>query len=691
MLLCFLCIAFWSLPCAKGQRSQGMKAYKAQNYELAIKAFEKHSGLKKDPQALMAYGNALLYMQQPSNSISAFQQAIVAKSRDKTLNKSMGDAFFMLSKYEEATNYYKRYLLTSKPYSPEWNEVSKKLKQCGFAIQHSKQTNDAFVEHLPRSINSSSNEIRPIQSPTNPFRFYFSSDKNGYLDSKSTPANQIQQQYDILYADLVEGSWSIVLPIGRGINTNNDEILFDFDANGQVAFFSRGIQKSNKRLLVDSFQLESGVSDFLEVDFPFDLNKGDKDLRFFNDSLIVFASSRFEGYGGLDLFYAYKEGSKWTAPVNFGKEINSKHDEQSPVLSKSGGRLFFSSNRYSSFGGYDIFHSSFSQSKWSSPKNIGIPINTPSDETDIELSSDGKYIIFSSDRIGSYGKKDIYIAYLKDQIDEQLDYVEMPIFIARDSAIIMSEEVSVVKRNINLRPIYFKDNNDLFNKENDIILNRLVEVLSIYPNMQIILASHFTPEGFQDYELYLSLKRGELICEYLTNRGLDPNRIHLIGCGSSYPMVQNFINGQQYNQAQKLNKRIDFFLVDYDEDNFNVVNEKPSVDEKYIDFEGNSFSSRLKGITFRVQFLRSNQMYKGEMYGIHSDILIEKNCQDSWHYYTSGIVNTLEQAVSIEQKFKKQYIENTKIIPYYNGKRLSLDEVEELSDIYPELKKWLEL
>ncbi len=51
------------------------------------------------------------------------------------------------------------------------------------------------------------------------------------------------------------------------------------------------------------------------------------------------------GLGGDDLFVSWKRNGVWTAPVNLGAEVNSKHDDFSARLSADGDTLLFSSTR----------------------------------------------------------------------------------------------------------------------------------------------------------------------------------------------------------------------------------------------------------------------------------------------------------------------------------------------------------
>ena len=75
---------------------------------------------------------------------------------------------------------------------------------------------------------------------------------------------------------------------------------------------------------------------------------------------LVFASDRQGGFGGYDLYYSKYMDGAWSAPVNFGPEINSTLDEYRPILfeeevDNDRVMMVFSSNRPGGMGGFDLY------------------------------------------------------------------------------------------------------------------------------------------------------------------------------------------------------------------------------------------------------------------------------------------------------------------------------------------------
>ncbi len=99
----------------------------------------------------------------------------------------------------------------------------------------------------------------------------------------------------------------------------------------------------------------------------------------FRDRLLFFASSREGGYGGTDIYVSEKIGGVWTQPQNLGPVINTAENEQTPFLDRDGRTLFFASRGHPGFGGYDIFKAyriGNSWQDWSLPDNLGLPVNS---------------------------------------------------------------------------------------------------------------------------------------------------------------------------------------------------------------------------------------------------------------------------------------------------------------------------
>jgi outer membrane protein OmpA-like peptidoglycan-associated protein/Tol biopolymer transport system component len=124
---------------------------------------------------------------------------------------------------------------------------------------------------------------------------------------------------------------------------------------------------------------------------------------------IYFASDRMGGQGGLDIYKtSLQSNGTWSAPVNLGAPINTKANEDAPFIHPDQKTLFFTSEGHNSMGGRDIFMTKLVGEKWTSPENMGYPVNTTANDNYFTLIADGTRAYFSSDRKGGMGGQDIY-------------------------------------------------------------------------------------------------------------------------------------------------------------------------------------------------------------------------------------------------------------------------------------------
>ncbi len=97
-------------------------------------------------------------------------------------------------------------------------------------------------------------------------------------------------------------------------------------------------------------------------------------------STLYFVSDRKGGQGGFDIYFSTQDPSgKWGIPANLGPVINTVYNENTPFFDRNG-LLYFSSEGHNTMGGYDIYASSGSNTRWTTPENLGYPVNTTEDD-----------------------------------------------------------------------------------------------------------------------------------------------------------------------------------------------------------------------------------------------------------------------------------------------------------------------
>ncbi|HRP44597.1 MAG TPA: OmpA family protein [Ginsengibacter sp.] len=134
---------------------------------------------------------------------------------------------------------------------------------------------------------------------------------------------------------------------------------------------------------------------------------------------LYFSSNVPGGFGGKDIWASHRNYDvTWSEPTNLGAEINTAGDESTPFIHADNQTLYFNSN---GLPGYSEKPDLFVTRKqpdgsWSTPQNLGYPINTIDDEGSLFIAADGITAYYSSDRSDTKGGLDIYSFQLPDQV-----------------------------------------------------------------------------------------------------------------------------------------------------------------------------------------------------------------------------------------------------------------------------------
>lgn len=202
-------------------------------------------------------------------------------------------------------------------------------------------------------------------------------------DGRSLVFNRKMKFYDaIFFCTLMDSGW-----------TKPKEITTQVGSDGE--FHPTGLSSDGKRMLLSSYNHMSGYDIYesifkdgkwrkLKTVGP-SVNSAfhDIDAVYGPDSKsIYFSSNRTSGFGGFDIYKATLDEARNVVKVeNLGDAINSEWDEKSPAFTSNGTLLVFSSQRRPGIGGYDFFYSKQNpDGKWGLVYNAGYPLSTVDDD-----------------------------------------------------------------------------------------------------------------------------------------------------------------------------------------------------------------------------------------------------------------------------------------------------------------------
>ena len=199
------------------------------------------------------------------------------------------------------------------------------------------------------------------------------------------------------------------------INTEVNEYLPSITADGKTMVFTRRVGSSE---FLFETRFENGQwSEPRSID---EINKymesGAHSLSADGKFLVFTSCERQDGYGSCDLYYSALRRGKWTRPRNMGKMINSAAWDSQPSLADNGRTLYFSSNRKGTLGQKDIWVARRNnQGRWTPPVNVGGPINTIGDEKAPFIHFDARTLYFMSNHHKGMGDFDLFMSTLSDE------------------------------------------------------------------------------------------------------------------------------------------------------------------------------------------------------------------------------------------------------------------------------------
>jgi hypothetical protein len=264
------------------------------------------------------------------------------------------------------------------------------------------------------TINSTANEMNAALSPDE-LSLYFTSDRVGGLGVTDIWVS---------HRDCGDCPWQTPVNLGAPINSAGQDGGPRLSIDGHLLFF-----QSDRRVGSAITDIYVSRRNDPNDDFgwgPPVLLGADVNVTAGSEAGADYLQSAEDGGGNLyfnratvavplpEIYYApvSREGETLgpAIPVSELNEVTAI--DQHATVRKDGREIFFSSNRAGGLGAFDIWTSTRRSvhDPWSPPVDIGAPVNTPSTDQQPSLSSDGRTLVFASNRPGGFGGSDLWIS-----------------------------------------------------------------------------------------------------------------------------------------------------------------------------------------------------------------------------------------------------------------------------------------
>lgn len=384
---------------------------KEENYPLALKVFEKiYEKDSLDPD--MNYKIGICYLNCNANPKLALPHLLKAKNSKKDDDYiylyELAWAYLNNEKFDEALENLEK----SKNLAVKNKDFLELIELLETHTKNAKKyyknpLNISFV-NMGKYINSEMDEITPVITADGEFLFFTSNKKFDRTFNVNT--------YDVLYVQFSKGSFGKPRSLTVA-NTPEDEFIAGVSAKGDEIF----VQQQNYEAFEDLAMIPRtergfGKKELLQGNVQSKQAEYAASTSITGDTLF-FSSDRNGGQGGLDIFMSRRlPNGEWADAKNLGNVINSKFDEDFPMMSPDGKTLYFCSNNEKSMGGFDVFKTQIlPNGEWTEPQNIGYPLNDVFNNKTIAFSPNQRYAYISKNRPDTYGYNDLYQVIFNDK------------------------------------------------------------------------------------------------------------------------------------------------------------------------------------------------------------------------------------------------------------------------------------
>lgn len=580
-----------SLSDARALFEQGNYYKAADTYK---KVYSKTPSKQRALRGEIAYemGTAYRYINASARSAAAYQYAARYEHPDSTLYLYLAQSQHALGKYKDAIKNYELFLEKS----PNHPLALNGLKGCELATAW-KEKKTRYIVRRADLFNSRRSECCPVLLGEAYDQLYFTSANDDALGDDKSDITGLKNNDIFLARKDEQGKWQKPETIEGALNSELDEGVLCFSADGNTMYFSKARREPNSSTSVEIYcskRADAAWSDPVKMEITSDT------LSVFahpavspDGKYIYFVSDMPGGEGGNDIWRAPLDGERVGLVENLGNLINTEGDEVFPSF-RANGDLYFSSDGHAGAGGLDIFKATFTEYGVWQIENMQMPVNSFADDFGITFGV-GESGFFSSNRNDGRGYDHIYSFELpllqvwveglvldneeapipgatvrivgKDglnakavanengiynfQIDRDVDYVMMAGcdgFLNNKQALTSEPEdkdatyridftLPTINKPVLIENIFFDFDRATVTEASGEALQELIAMLTDNPNVSIELAAHTDQKGSEEYNLRLSERRAQSVVNFLIDAGIDPKRLTPKGYGESSPKV----------------------------------------------------------------------------------------------------------------------------------------------------------
>ncbi|MEC8885306.1 MAG: OmpA family protein, partial [Bacteroidota bacterium] len=149
-----------------------------------------------------------------------------------------------------------------------------------------------------------------------------------------------------------------------------------------------------------------------------------------------------------------------------------------------------------------------------------------------EVHPNSTYKVKASKALYAPVEKEIKIEYAQNT--KTLIKLQMSAYADSEEIVTVNDRNQLTQ--VNLEKIYFDFDKANIRPDAAVTLDKLVDLMKKYPEMDIEVASHTDQRGSDSYNLALSQRRAQSTVDYVVSKGIDRNRLKAKGYGETDPI-----------------------------------------------------------------------------------------------------------------------------------------------------------
>ncbi|HEX8329322.1 MAG TPA: OmpA family protein [Hymenobacter sp.] len=391
---------------------------------------------------------------------------------------------------------------------------------------------------------------------------------------------------DLYISRRTGNNWSAPVNLGTNVNSTEWDSQPSLSADGRTLYFTstrRGGQ-GQEDIYVSTLKPDGTWSGAQNVGTP--VNTAGKDMAPFihaSGTTLYYVTDGLVGMGGLDVFRCEQNAAgKWGEPRNLGFPLNTFENEASLFITSDNQKGFCSRSRASDEPAagsrmvrerpVELFSftvpppvkaresSTYTQGRVfdaNTKKPLKAEVKLYDLDTDVLtqfVTSDPEYgdytvVLNEGHHYAMYAAADKYL--LKSL---SFDYSDQHTFDPQALDIYLEPVRS--GRSVVLNNLFFDTNKYELKSRSRTELNRLIEFLQQYRDVQIEVSGYTDNVGTPEANIQLSQRRAQSVVEYLSSHGISANRLRSKGYGENRALAPNDTEAHR-----RLNRRIELHIL----------------------------------------------------------------------------------------------------------------------------------